>query len=135
MELLDDQYRLTEKYVNCQTLLFNTTIVQQGSRANDGNAPDVGKAVSAVHHAKYQVRSNFESIQNNAAIVKRYPEHIALTRRVLRSISNNPLWTTLGIPNGNSVSSETHVVALATLKASIALLHMREAESDTSAVR
>lgn len=131
MELLEEQYALTENFANAQTRLFNSTRAQQGS-TTQWDAKEVAKAVSGLHKAKTQVRSNFECILNDRAVAERYPEHIALSRRVLQTISRNPMWTSIGTSSGsgNLDSFQANTVALATLNASIARLRIEEAETD-----
>ena len=131
VELLDEQYTLTENYANAQTKLLNLTRTHVGSTTTRLDSGDIAMAGSGLYNAREQVRSNFECIQNHPSIAVRYPEHIALTRRVLQTISRNPTWAEIGIPIGNLDSIQTYTVALATLKASIAQVQIREAETNS----
>lgn len=90
--------------------------------------------------------NNNNGADNNRNIVskqqqKRFTDHLGLSRRVIRTIANNPLWYSNGLPapapainsgnnnnskNNNSSTLQTNTVAIAVLKASIA--NIREIE-------
>lgn len=125
--LLEEQYSCTERYANAQTALFNavTTSSQRSSSPTphpvDDDDDNVGRAVKKLGEARCRVRSNWADIQRHPVVKKQYPNHVALSQRVLRTIASNPSWHANGLPTLNLTQShlQTNTVALASLKASI----------------
>jgi hypothetical protein len=129
-QLLDEQYAKTEAYTNAQILLFNVTVhpVSPSSDSdwdgtNDRQHHDaIASAVENLHNVREQVRSNLHSLQTNIDLQQRYPDHLALSRRILRTISHNPSWNSNGISSTGTSQDllQINTVAMAALKASIA---------------
>jgi hypothetical protein len=115
-QVLKEQYTLVEKYANAQSRLWNATMASSSSSPDD----QVPIVVDNLDTCRCRVRSNLERLQQQEEIQLRYPEHVALSHRVLQTIAGNPSWHPNGIPSHTKNALEVNTVALATLKASIA---------------
>jgi hypothetical protein len=117
-QVLKEQYSLAEEYANAQSRLLNATI------GNDSR--QIALALKDLDSCRSRVRSNLlqqqQQQQQQQEISSRlYPQHVALSHRVLQTIANNPSWHANGIPSysQNNATLEINTVALASLKASI----------------
>ncbi len=111
-QILKEQYTLAKEYANAQSRLLNATIV------NDDR--QIALALKDLDSCRSRVRSNLLQ-QQEEEIPSSYPQHAALSQRVLQTIANNPSWHANGIPSysQNNATLEINTVALASLKASI----------------
>jgi hypothetical protein len=130
-ELLQEQYEKSEAYANAQTRLLNatrkgstiateTTSLSTIDDRSERKAIIYSDAITSLYNAREEVRSNFRQLLKNDEIKYKYPEHIALSRRIVLTIANNPSWHFNGIPSGGGHDLiQTNTVAIAALKASI----------------
>lgn len=141
--LLQEQYRHVEEYCNAQTRVYNSTVLTKASTQRDGikgglsvnKNMEPSRAVAELSNAVACVRQDLKGLtlilkQSDDIDTINHPrmisasllrEHIHLSRRVIQTISHNPSWNVHGIP-ATSFNMEANMVALASLKASIARL-------------
>ena len=137
-ELLEEQYQVTEAFANAQTRLWNATTREKSSNEHGNSSrsnPSVASsntspaaAVQAHARSRQDVRNNLQALQYK--LDGRHPQHLDLSRRVVKTIANNPSWHANGIPCiGADAASmlRANTVAMASLKASmVAVLQQEE---------
>jgi hypothetical protein len=142
--LLQEQYRHVEEYCNAQIRLYNSTVLIKAPTQTDGikgslsvnKNMETSRAVAELSNAVACVRQDLKGLTliveqqsddsntiHHSRMVRTslLREHIHLSRRVIQTISHNPSWHVHGIPT-TSFNMESNMVALASLKASIARL-------------
>ena len=105
-----------EDFANAQSRLLNATMAASSSVPSDSSS--VQDAVREMVKCRDSVRSFLEQVEQDELINARYPEHISLTRKVIRTIHSNPAWHSNGVPNSTGDILATNTVALAALRAS-----------------
>jgi hypothetical protein len=141
--LLQEQYRHVEEYCNAQIRVYNASVQTKAPTQRDGikgglsvnKNMEASRAVVELFNAVACVRQDLKGLtlilkQSDDIDTVHHPrmlspsllrEHIHLSRRVIQTISHNPSWHAHGIPT-TSFNMEANMVALASLKASIARL-------------
>ena len=148
--LLQQQYAHVEAYCNAQIRLYNCSISDSVGESGVGTVrldqlhisptsmtmSEQKQAVAELFDAISLVRNDLKTLvdlANNNSSGNGHdvlPDtricnsdllraHVDLSRRVIQTIRNNPSWHANGIP-ATSVDMKTNMVALASLKASIA---------------
>lgn len=142
LELLEEQYNVTEAYANAQTMLWNATqrqqnhsdtMVNHAAETGGNSLPSttlISSSVQQHYDALREVQSNLQHLQqysdnnSNNHPGKVLQQHVALTKRVLQTLAHNPCtWQSNGLPRQHATREESisnATVAMATLKASIA---------------
>jgi hypothetical protein len=121
-QIIEEQYAITEKYANSQSRLLNASMMtSQSYEDND----EVLMALKGISNIRNRVRSTFQRLEQDD-FKDEYPDHVALSKRVIQTIANNPSWHAIGIPSHSASVLENNTVALAALKASIARVNEME---------
>ena len=119
LDLLKEQCNLLEEYANAQSRLLNVVIVTSSSSIDDDK---ISSFLEDLDDCRCRVRSNWKLLQAQDEIQLKYPSHITLSSRVLQTIAKNPSWHTNGISRETKSALEANTVALAAVKASVALI-------------
>lgn len=136
LELLDQQFALVEEYANAKTLLYNASTKTESATSNPFTIDELGPsqppiivALERLEEVQRNLRANIQELTRLSAGGRQQqlrPNHLALSKRVITTIANNPAHHSNGLPNDAGRNNfaqkalEANTVAIAALKASIA---------------
>ena len=115
--MLQNQYQHIEDYCNAQTLMCN-------SFNNSATSKDSSARVDRLLRCTQLVRQDLQQLEKFILDNRnsRLEAHIATSKRVIKTVAQNPSWHRNGIPSQQTPDIEANTVALAALKASISVV-------------
>ena len=122
-ETLEEQYKLAENFANAQARFLNAWM-NHSSSARGTNSVVI--AFEQLDQCRRRLRSNWRKMHEDDAFRIKHNHHIELSRRVIQTLSQNPAFGSYGFPRVSRGTLEANTVALASLRASIALVKESE---------